>query len=295
MEKKNETEKTRPPLSPRVQWTLLAVTLCSIAVIVFLIVKGRQPDREVVVEEVPPAATEEPYLGQTHDAEADPETPIRAGHRYEVKIFDQAREGTDGIARIGGKITFIPDARIGETLIVEVTRVKNTVAEARIVERLSEPAAAQVPAAAPVDATTQGPVLRGIVEDVGSKGDGLVRHEGKVVFLPGTRVGDDVSYKITSDREKFAIGQVVDRHGQADIPSATPAPEPGDENEVTIGREYEVEITEKDRKLPDVNGVARIDGLVIFVPATQPGDRVRIKIVDRAPRFARAEVLERLP
>ena len=31
-----------------------------------------------------------------------------------------------------------------------------------------------------------------------------------------------------------------------------------------------------------------------FVPGTQPGDVVRVRIVDRAPRFAVSEVVERL-
>jgi len=41
------------------------------------------------------------------------------------------------------------------------------------------------------------------------------------------------------------------------------------------------------------DGVARLpDGLALFVPFTAPGDRVRVRVVERKKRFARAEVSE---
>jgi 23S rRNA (uracil1939-C5)-methyltransferase len=39
-------------------------------------------------------------------------------------------------------------------------------------------------------------------------------------------------------------------------------------------------------------GVAHVEGLVVFVPWTAPGDRVRAEIVERQPRWARARRLE---
>jgi len=55
---------------------------------------------------------------------------------------------------------------------------------------------------------------------------------------------------------------------------------------VEIGKEYDVEIQELSRR---GHGIARIKGLVCFVPDTKPGDKVRIKITRISRRFAEAE------
>jgi predicted RNA-binding protein with TRAM domain len=57
---------------------------------------------------------------------------------------------------------------------------------------------------------------------------------------------------------------------------------------VEIGKEYDVEIQETSRR---GEGITRIQGLVIFVPKTKPGDKVRIKITNISRRFAEAEVI----
>jgi tRNA/tmRNA/rRNA uracil-C5-methylase (TrmA/RlmC/RlmD family) len=38
------------------------------------------------------------------------------------------------------------------------------------------------------------------------------------------------------------------------------------------------------------DGVGHADGLVVFVPRTAPGDRVRTRIVERHPRYARGRL-----
>jgi len=58
---------------------------------------------------------------------------------------------------------------------------------------------------------------------------------------------------------------------------------------VEIGKEYDAEIEETSRR---GEGITRIEGLVIFVPKTKPGDKVRIKITNISRRFAEAEVIE---
>ena len=57
---------------------------------------------------------------------------------------------------------------------------------------------------------------------------------------------------------------------------------------VEIGKEYDAEIEETSRR---GDGITRIEGLVIFVPKTKPGDKVRIKITNVSRRFAEAEVI----
>ena len=57
---------------------------------------------------------------------------------------------------------------------------------------------------------------------------------------------------------------------------------------VEIGKEYDVEIQETSRR---GEGIARIQGLVTFVPDTKPGDKVRVKITRISRRFAEGEVV----
>jgi len=57
---------------------------------------------------------------------------------------------------------------------------------------------------------------------------------------------------------------------------------------VEIGKEYDVEIQETSRR---GEGIARIKGLVLFVPNTKPGDKVKIRILRISRRFAEGEVV----
>ena len=58
---------------------------------------------------------------------------------------------------------------------------------------------------------------------------------------------------------------------------------------VEIGKEYDVEIEETSRR---GEGITRIEGLVVFVPNTKPGDKLRIKVTNIGRRFAEAEAAE---
>jgi predicted RNA-binding protein with TRAM domain len=58
---------------------------------------------------------------------------------------------------------------------------------------------------------------------------------------------------------------------------------------VEIGKEYEVDIQETSRR---GEGIARIKGLVTFIPNTKPGDHVKIRITRMSRRFAEAEVVK---
>ena len=62
---------------------------------------------------------------------------------------------------------------------------------------------------------------------------------------------------------------------------------------VEVGKEYDVEIQEVSRR---GEGIARIQGLVIFMPNAKQGDHVKIKVTRISRRFAEAEVVgEREP
>jgi len=57
---------------------------------------------------------------------------------------------------------------------------------------------------------------------------------------------------------------------------------------VEIGKEYDVEVQETSRR---GEGIARIKGLVCFIPNAKPGDHVKIRITRISRRFCEAEVV----
>ena len=59
-----------------------------------------------------------------------------------------------------------------------------------------------------------------------------------------------------------------------------------DPKPVEIGKEYEVQITEISRK---GDGIARIQGFVIFVKNGQVGQNVKVKVTQIGSTFATAE------
>ena len=58
---------------------------------------------------------------------------------------------------------------------------------------------------------------------------------------------------------------------------------------VEVGKEYEVDITERGSK---GDGIARIQGFVVFVSGGKPGDKVKVQVTSVAQRFAQAEVVK---
>ena len=47
------------------------------------------------------------------------------------------------------------------------------------------------------------------IEDISRRGDGIARIEGFVIFVPNTKQGDHVKFKITRVGNRFAIGELV--------------------------------------------------------------------------------------
>ncbi|MCG7850226.1 MAG: TRAM domain-containing protein [ANME-2 cluster archaeon] len=48
------------------------------------------------------------------------------------------------------------------------------------------------------------------IEDLAREGDGVAKVEGFIIFVPGTKVGDEVTIKVNKVMRKFAIAEVVD-------------------------------------------------------------------------------------
>jgi len=59
---------------------------------------------------------------------------------------------------------------------------------------------------------------------------------------------------------------------------------------VKVDEEYEVDVTEISQR---GDGIARMDGLVVFVPNTKIGEHVRIRITRISRKFAEAELVEK--
>ncbi|MEM4700230.1 MAG: TRAM domain-containing protein [Candidatus Nezhaarchaeales archaeon] len=57
---------------------------------------------------------------------------------------------------------------------------------------------------------------------------------------------------------------------------------------VAVGGEYDVEVTEVSRR---GDGIARVQGFVVFVPGAKPGQRVKVRVVKMGDRYAVAEVV----
>ncbi|MDK2831224.1 MAG: hypothetical protein PWQ75_976 [Methanolobus sp.] len=47
------------------------------------------------------------------------------------------------------------------------------------------------------------------IEDIAREGDGIARVSGFVIFVPETKVGDEVTIKVTKVLSKFAFGELA--------------------------------------------------------------------------------------
>ena len=48
-----------------------------------------------------------------------------------------------------------------------------------------------------------------VVDDIGSRGDGIARIEGYLIFVPRSKIGERVRVRIKSVSEKFALAERV--------------------------------------------------------------------------------------
>jgi len=47
------------------------------------------------------------------------------------------------------------------------------------------------------------------IEDMSRRGDGIARIEGFVIFVPNTKQGENVKFKITRVGNRFATGELI--------------------------------------------------------------------------------------
>ncbi|MGD8546180.1 MAG: TRAM domain-containing protein [Candidatus Bathyarchaeota archaeon] len=48
------------------------------------------------------------------------------------------------------------------------------------------------------------------IEDVSRRGDGIAKIEGFIIFVPETKKGDHVKFKVTKVGNRFATGELVE-------------------------------------------------------------------------------------
>lgn len=303
---------------------LLALTIVATGAVVYLAVRPKGGANEAVVSVLDDraAATVKVNTGEVQDATVPNSLAPELGHRYKVRIQSESRDGASMITRIGRTLTFVDGVKPGDIVVVEVTRVSPTTAQAVLIEHISsgpvptgpaERTAGRAPSQADVP---PGEIYTGTVVSVGKFGDGLIKRGQQQVYVPGVQKGDRVVYEITEKRAHAWTARLVESLGAAPAGAgndrASRSREARSQNnrrdqaqdqstanirapEVQPGNEYTVTIKEKERSNPDKDGVARIEGLAVLIADTQPGDRVKIRITERRPTLAKAEIVEKLP
>ncbi|MEM3731169.1 MAG: TRAM domain-containing protein [Candidatus Bathyarchaeia archaeon] len=48
-----------------------------------------------------------------------------------------------------------------------------------------------------------------LIDDIGSRGDGIARIQGFLIFVPRSKIGERVKVRIVSVGEKFAVAEKI--------------------------------------------------------------------------------------
>ncbi|MGD9874834.1 MAG: hypothetical protein AB7T27_11295 [Kiritimatiellia bacterium] len=266
------------------------VCLAAIGAVVWLALTGGGGETEVTEVAPEAQAPADLNIGQVIDAITQKDVQAQAGVRYKVVIDDESKTGTAGIAHIGGLVVFVEGTpAVGDVLIIEVTALRDRNANAVIVEKVGT---MEVPKRERAGGRTREPsidgkVYSGVVDDVGAKGDGIVHIGGKVVFIEGATKGQEVTFIITYEGDRFSSGQIITAEEAKQMggeivkvepgtKSAAPAgdrrSEPRRDSPVKVGQAYKGVIAEMSKR--GDSGVVRIKGKVVFVPGATVGEEV---------------------
>ena len=288
---------------------LLVLTVAATGAVVYFAVRSGDSSKESVVGVVDVREVKV-NTGEVLDATVPNQYQPELGGRYRVRIEGESRDGASMIARIGRTVTFIKGVKPGDIVEVEVTRVQRTTAEAIVLNRVESapaPDSVAAPMQQPNAAADTEPrrsartapltppveIYTGTVVSVGRYGDGMIKRGAQAVYVPGVEKGERVVYEITEKRDKYWNARLVRKLAAEE--SGKPKRDLSAADHVQPGKEYEVVVREKERSKPDTDGVARIDGLAVLIPDCQPGQRLKIRITERRPTLAKAEIIERLP
>jgi len=286
-------QPSAPP--PNKYWVILILSLVGVGLVAYLLFGRRAAETEVIEAVV--VGEEAAKVAINHaevvDASSDRNAVAREGYRYKVRIEDESSDGVAGVTHIGGLVTFVPDARPGEMVVVEVTRLKERTADAMVIKRLPEETIAWTPRPARPTRPpmfTPDSVYTSVVTEIGKKGDAITKINGKVVFLPGAQPGDRVTFRVVEERDSAATGEVLTREpGPVPILLAAPESRPlmFQPDQVYTGK-----VTDIGKK---GDGLTKIGGKVVFLPGAQLGDEVVFRVVSERDTVAQGEVISRTP
>lgn len=48
-----------------------------------------------------------------------------------------------------------------------------------------------------------------VIDDIGSKGDGIAKMQSYLIFVPGCKIGERITVRIRSVSEKFAVAEKI--------------------------------------------------------------------------------------
>lgn len=237
-----------PPVTSAVstRWVAaaLAAGLVTLAITIFVL-RPRERSRVVAVFEGEAAEALDINLGGITDTLREPRAIARVGRRYRVRIEDESGDGQSGVARIGGLVTFVPEARRGQIAVIEVTGLRARTASASLVRVESEDASAPAPPTPPTPRAVEPPSAppavveptpapdAEIAEGAHSRADdvqpgrlfrveitepsrqqpdreAVTRIGGLVTIVRGARVGERCVIRIVERRARVAFAEVVE-------------------------------------------------------------------------------------
>ena len=89
------------------------------------------------------------------------------------------------------------------------------------------------------------------VEAVGSKGDGIAKKDGFVLFIPGVKEGDEVTVKVNKVLRKVGFAEVV---GEAS----------NGEDAVSLYKDLKPDLVTMDLIMPNYDGLRAIDTIIKY-------------------------------
>ncbi len=139
------------------------------------------------------------------------------GQRFRGVVREESRESSDGVVFVAGMPVLVPGARPGEHITFEVAEIRGRMGFGALLARHGVDPAVRAGAPEPIDrAPRQGGLYRGTVDGRGRLGDGRVRVGGVPIYVPGTEVGETVTFRITQLRGTHGVGERVDADGDGD-------------------------------------------------------------------------------
>ena len=120
----------------------------------------------------------------------------------------------------------------------------------------------------------KGAVIEVLIEDLNSRGEGVGRHEGKVVFVPGAWVGERVSAKIQHDFPSHVVAELQQVLSPSEARRESPCIYQGFDNRACGGCPwmivtYQAQIEAKTGKLQDLASRLGFEGKVDFIAAPE--------------------------